>query len=307
MLDLGTLGGLVGMATAINDHGRIVGHTDDVEGRLRGFMWEDGHLQDLGLPECVDLSATLNWADGSSTYLEQPERTEVYVNDVNNPGQVVGGVIALYSTFDQDIIAGFVWESGSVTILDVIPLAINNSGRIVAEEDAGWTTSSRLTIEVGGFDAVDSRRLTERAVVLGATAMNDRAQIAGCKSSKDGPAFLLDADHYVDLGILDSGHEYSLATGINNRGQIVGWSGPATTREITVQDRAVVDEPLMRPFLWEQGRMLPLDTLVSDGDDFARPLICQASRWGRPTINESGQIVGMLQTQSGEHHAFLCV
>jgi len=48
MIDLGTLGGRSSGATAINDHGQIVGTSQTTDGAVRGFIWERGKMTDVG-------------------------------------------------------------------------------------------------------------------------------------------------------------------------------------------------------------------------------------------------------------------
>jgi probable HAF family extracellular repeat protein len=48
-IDLGTLGGEFRSASGINDHGAVVGQSSTTEGPLRGFVWRDGVMTDLGV------------------------------------------------------------------------------------------------------------------------------------------------------------------------------------------------------------------------------------------------------------------
>jgi probable HAF family extracellular repeat protein len=105
-------------------------------------------------------------------------------------------------------------------------------------------------------------------VLLGAGQVSGRAASPGQQYS------------ITDLGTLPSGNE-SGATGINNRGQVVGTS----TAEFF----------LWRAFLWEKGKMTALGTLP--GGDFSMA----------NDINDRGQVVGRSNTASGgfPHHAVL--
>src|SRR3954469_17332031 len=80
----------------------------------------------------------------------------------------------------------------------------------------------------------------------------------------------------ADLGTL--GGNYSWAYGINEQGQVVGFSTTASEE--------------YHAFLWKSGSMTDLGTL---GGTFSRAF----------AINNRGQVVGESETTSGEKHAFL--
>ena len=81
----------------------------------------------------------------------------------------------------------------------------------------------------------------------------------------------------TDLGTL--GGTYSVATGINNSGQIVGYADTASGQT--------------HAFLYSGGTMTDLGTLPGGTYSFATG------------INNNGQIVGYSTTASGQTHAFL--
>ncbi len=83
----------------------------------------------------------------------------------------------------------------------------------------------------------------------------------------------------TDLGTLP-GHPYSFATDINNRGEVVGTSGPFE------------GAPDQHAFRWERGTMTDLATL---GGIFSLA-------WG---INSRGQVVGVSTTAGEQQDAFL--
>jgi probable HAF family extracellular repeat protein len=112
--------------------------------------------------------------------------------------------------------------------------------------------------------------------------LNDAAQVVGSalKSKADSRAFLWVNGTMKDLGTLGGSDSY--ASGINNKGQIVG---RAATSSGTYTYHA---------FLWTNGTMKDLGTL-GGSDSYA---------YG---INNKGQVVGSARTSSGAYtaHAFL--
>ena len=91
---------------------------------------------------------------------------------------------------------------------------------------------------------------------------------------------------FIDLGTL--GGDQSVAYGLNDAGQVVGWS---TIPGCVTGNGA----PCRRAFLWDNGVMTDLGLLAGDEESFAR------------AINNSGQIVGTSEANilfgSGTFHA----
>jgi probable HAF family extracellular repeat protein len=102
MQDLGTVGGMFGYANWINDAGEIVGIATNADEFLRGFLWKNGVMTDLGVI-------------GSDPNSE--------AKSVNSHGQVVG------SSFDccGGDLHGFLWENGG-PIVDLNTLVPPGSG-----------------------------------------------------------------------------------------------------------------------------------------------------------------------------------
>ena len=71
MTDLGTLGGTVSVANALNEAGQVVGWALDSNGQQHAVLWQYGHVRNLG-----------ELTDGTNGASE--------ATDINNLGQIVG-------------------------------------------------------------------------------------------------------------------------------------------------------------------------------------------------------------------------
>lgn len=117
--DLGTLGGLVSRASAVNDLGEVVGWSHDAGGVVRAFLWSSalGQMTDLGGP---------------------PGATACQAMDINDRSQVVGiCTVPRVSYIEQRPI---LWSDGQV--IDLTPglgggraMTINDRGEIVGTYD----------------------------------------------------------------------------------------------------------------------------------------------------------------------------
>ena len=96
-------------------------------------------------------------------------------------------------------------------------------------------------------------------------------------------AFLWKDGVKTDLGTLE-GDSTSDAHGINSKGQVVGSSE---------------NGPSSRGFLWENGKMFDLNTLVSPGS--------KLNLYFPTIINDRGEIAGQGQLPNGDIHAFLLI
>jgi chitinase len=125
--------------------------------------------------------------------------------------------------------------------------------------------------------------LTDLSALMGknfgiAYDINNTGQIVGVTGAQNGyHAFLYSGGTMTDLGTL--GGWLSVARGINDAGQIVGYSLTADWK--------------MHAFLYDNGQMIDLGTLAGN----------YSYAYG---INNSGQIVGVTTfTQGTQFHAFL--
>lgn len=125
MIDIGTLGGTVGMGSMVNNHGQVIGISSLAEAPgacitgpfngtpgCHGILWERGKLTDLGTLG-GDFSIA-NW--------------------INDEGEIVG----VASTAGEATVHGALWKNGVITDLGTLlgdcasqAFAINSKGQIV--------------------------------------------------------------------------------------------------------------------------------------------------------------------------------
>ena len=297
-IDLGTLGGKNSWTNygGINDRGEAVGLAEtsvpDPNGEdmcgfgtkktCRGFLWRHGHI--MGLP-------TLGGNNGQASA-------------INNRGQIVG--ISETTVPDPGCppskqpgttVLPVMWEKGEVRALPTLPgepdgfvQGLNNQGQAVGA--TGTCTS--FAIHAVLWENDQAFQLPD----LGQTgsdayAINDHGQAVGYVVSADGTTFvasLWQNDGVKDLGILP-GDSAAFATGINNRGQVVG--------------STFLFEPdgnnWAHGFIWQDNVMTDLNTFISKDSNL---FIVAASN-----INERGQISGMAVVlagpDTGKVHAIL--
>jgi len=313
LIPLGTLGGASSQANGINDRGQIVGWAETRSGKIHPFLWEDGHMRDLGVPPGSDngeaVAITNNglvageaskklpgvawtprpghvvvWQNGRIRDLGVPwnpsRDAATTIEALNQRGEIV------VTTADESVSANgrvstersFLWDGHSLRLL--LPrnarseaIDINESGQVI-----GWTYR-------GEFRAVSWEHGQPRLLPLppgrkGAftRAVNDKGEGVGfgwADREVDNRAILWRRGTVVDLGTL--GGTQSEAMAINSRSQIVGISETASSTN---------ENPIWDAFLWQGGRMVDLGA-------------------GYPVaINDRGQIIGST-TDSIPSHALV--
>ena len=220
-----------GLMTGVADNGQLDPQAGFPIPQLHGILWEHGNMIDLGtLPE--------------GGYL-------IFPNSVNNRGEVVGSVQNAVSD-PNSIFPGygtqtraFHWKNGVMQDLgtlgtgtDAIAALINERGQVV-----GWSYT-------------DS---TPSAICAGAGFGFGFALSTG--------SFIWDQQHGMqDIG--DLGGSCTIATDLNNRGQVVGLS-------------AVTGDLVLHPFVWDATTGMT-DLGAADGLNTVFAL----------TINEAGVVAG---------------
>lgn len=317
VIDLGSLGGGTSRGYGLNDKGEVVGRsrgpelTDGSRGEVHSFYYSNGNMKDLG---------TLGG-------------DEAYGRGINNNGQIVGN-----ARFEPDNtnFHAFVYENNTLKDLGTLggkgvhsrAEAINEKGQIVGwsdTDDVGASTQAYL-YEKGTMKGLG----TLGGQHSNAFDINNNGLIVGTASKADTAefhAFSYQNDLMTDLGTLATeGTGFSEARGVNDLGQIVGYSmtdggafhaflyengtmndlgslhDDAYANAINNKGQIVgdlrVDARREDAFLYENGEMVYLDSLMSAEDQAKWKL---QNAWG---INENGAITGF-GTIKNEGHAFL--
>jgi len=295
-IDLGTLGGKNSWTNygGINDLGEAVGLAEtsvpDPDGEdmcgfgthltCRPFLWRDGYM--MGLP-------TLGGNNGQASA-------------INNRGQIVG----ISETTVQDsgcppskpgkIISPVLWEKGEARPLPTVDRdpdgfvqGLNDQGQAVGSSGTCTNISTHAVLWENdtAFQLPDLGQPGDAAY-----ASNDHGQVVGYVSTADGSTIVASLwqngarSAVTNLGILP-GDGAAFATGINNRGQVVG--------------STFNDGGWAHGFIWQDNVMTDLNTFISSDSNL---YIIAASN-----INERGQISGMATVLTGPNtgkiHAIL--
>lgn len=295
VIHLGSLGGIRPTPYGINDKGEVVGYSYGPGNNLfRAFLWKNGGMSDLGFGNNNSMAYRINeegqavgynqtydfavrhaylWENGVRTDLDASGGKNSIAAAINDLGQVVG---SFFDTTSREVHT-FIWQNGSMTDLGKLggvtfsgALGINNQGQIIGNYDPVDSTSyvHAYLYNNGGVTDMGSFVYPEE--------INNQGQVVGYflpEGSHLLHAFLWENGSKTDLGTL--GGERSRAFGINDSGQVVGWTNYQSGRQVA--------------FLWEKGVTTDLNSLI----DSTAPWILREAN----AINNKGQIVGV-----GEHN-----
>lgn len=255
--DLGDLGGNWSVAEGINNRRQVVGRTRDDEGLTRAFIWEGGSMRILdGLVGEGGYATAIN------------ELGEVVGYSADAPGRFSSGQRATLWTTQGDVVdLGAIGSDRSSTAW-----AINDSGQIAGRSrphnSAGFGRGAGLL----GADSQEIIFQFSSTGDLSVGDINNHGHVVGYISSA---AYLWDGS---SLNYIDPEARFSLASGINDSGTIVG-------------RRSTASEPL-HAFVYEEGELHQLIDLVENPEEWSSLSIAY-------DINENGQIVGVGRRADG--------
>ena len=278
-------------------------------------------INDLGEVIINTLGSSFFYSNGSLNKISPlPGDNALAVQSINNLGQVVGNSVNSNNFTTNN---PFIYSNGvtqALPIRDAIPYAINDSGQVVggASQIGAFLYSNGTTTSIAspgnvayglnnsgqivGIPESNGAFLYENGEITSFTLpgyyyssandINDLGQVVGNSGLSDARAFLYSRSEGIkDLGRLRSTDELTVALGINNLGQVVGFSG-------TDVDFYGTNGNTLRAFLYENNTLYDLNELIAPGSSTGLSLTAASA------INNRGQIVGR-GAVNGELHAFL--
>jgi probable HAF family extracellular repeat protein len=271
-IDVGSLGGQMNAACAINGSDQVAGYSQDANGNLSAFIYtKDGGIKALG---------SLDGGVSGEAF------------GINNSGQAVGD--SQNATDDHRPV---LFDNSGVKDLNVTvaqnsnvfrtAYAINDAGQIAGRTDTDQGAVHAFLLGSSGGDLKDIGTLG--GANSEALAINKSGEVVGdAETAKGAPhAFLYRKGSTRDLGTLPGIDTASFARSINDQGAVVGNSESADQK---------------RAFVYSNGQMLELDKVATNlsGSGFTSLDVAYA-------INNRGWIAGYGTAKDGRTIAFLAV
>ncbi len=310
MTDIGTLGGEVSFAFAINDANQVVGVSLVPDGETHMFLYRNGQMQDLSPFGQGIFSSNLGINNGGQIAsgvfgndgvyypaIFDPQTQAITIlgslggvapggfagiaQSINNYGQAVG-----YAFLSSGVRQAFLYENGAIHNMgdgtDSYAIAINDRGHVIGGGAQGaFIYANGVTNFIRPFGSAQSY----------AYGINRSGQVVGEYLTPDNTAF--HAYIYKDGVSTDIGSSSSTETvayAINDYGQAVG----ATWVLSDESCRQCSERP--HAFIYENGVMTDLNDLLPAGSGWELS-------WAL-SINNNGYITGY-GIIKGQYHAFI--
>src|SRR5271157_440290 len=323
IFNLGTFGGNESGAGAVSRRGEVVGGAltstpDPFPGRTpylnyfyfgngtesHAFLWHNGNMKDLG---------TLGGPD-SAAFLVNEEGQVAGTSDVDyNVNPVTGG----------PTVHPFLWQHGAM--IDLVASApegmfggtygiaawLNNKGQVLGTMNLPGDTTWRSFVWDNG---VVTPLGTLGGITTTAQVLNNAGHAVGksdvtaictaCAPGNQKPLhhpFLWRDGAMIDLGLLYDDTAGN-ADSVNSKDQVVGVTVPCTT----VNPDDSCDGPLYHAFLWENGSMVDVQSLLVPGSGITLSA-CKLCELGAYNINDRGEIAAQGFLSNGDVRAILLI
>ncbi len=253
---LGTLGGPTSRGTAINDRGDVTGFSERLECCSHAFLWNGEGMKDLGVLKGSFSVARAISRDRQVVGFGYDKHSHQHAflyshGEMSDLGTFGGEYSDAYGINDAGQVTGwamradgktraFRYEAGSMQDLGSLyadgsssGVAINNAGDVVGTASTQGTPRSTHAALFGGGLVTDLGTLG--GAYSAALAINAKGDIVGWSTSSGTDykwagrkAFLYRAGQMISLvhrldPLTGAGWKLQTATGINDKGQIVGW------------------------------------------------------------------------------------